>query len=116
MGLMILKSAPPDEQKPSLQFHSPLNVESAAVYTAVVVLLLCLRAFLGDRFWPLALLNTFALYLTLTHPPYDIRTQRIDYVWHNDAFVAVEARVGPLAGSDHLPIAARLVLKTAGSP
>jgi vancomycin resistance protein VanJ len=29
---------------------------------------------------------------------------RIDYVWHSDAFRAVNAEVGPALGSDHLPV------------
>ncbi|HLB48679.1 MAG TPA: endonuclease/exonuclease/phosphatase family protein [Anaerolineales bacterium] len=47
---------------------------------------------------------------TLIHPPYHFRTQRLDYVWHNDKFVAAQAAVGRAGNSDHLPITARLIL------
>ncbi|MBI5667097.1 MAG: endonuclease/exonuclease/phosphatase family protein [Chloroflexi bacterium] len=33
---------------------------------------------------------------------------RIDYIWHSDAFRAVEAYAGPYLGSDHLPVLATL--------
>jgi vancomycin resistance protein VanJ len=36
--------------------------------------------------------------------------QRIDYVWHSDDFVAIEAFVGEDGNSDHLPIVAKLRL------
>lgn len=50
---------------------------------------------------------------TLTHPPHTFRTQRLDYVWNNAAFTAAEAAVGQEGGSDHLPVAALLVLTKA---
>jgi endonuclease/exonuclease/phosphatase (EEP) superfamily protein YafD len=34
--------------------------------------------------------------------------QRLDYVWHSDEFVAVQAYVGEGAGSDHRPVVATL--------
>lgn len=33
---------------------------------------------------------------------------RVDYVWYSDHFHAIESWVGPHAGSDHLPVLARL--------
>ena len=47
---------------------------------------------------------------SLIHPPYHFRTVRLDYVWHNDRWAAIEAEVGPEGGSDHLPITAQLAL------
>ena len=43
-------------------------------------------------------------------PPQLFPVQRIDYVWHTDEFEALYAYVGQAAGSDHLPIVARLRL------
>jgi vancomycin resistance protein VanJ len=40
------------------------------------------------------------------HVPFPI--QRIDYVWHSDDFMAIEAYVGQNGASDHLPIVAKL--------
>jgi endonuclease/exonuclease/phosphatase (EEP) superfamily protein YafD len=37
---------------------------------------------------------------------------RIDYIWHSAHFRAVHAWVGPDAGSDHLPVLARLAWQT----
>jgi vancomycin resistance protein VanJ len=37
--------------------------------------------------------------------------QRIDYVWHTEGLVALEAVVGPDGGSDHRPVIARLALR-----
>jgi vancomycin resistance protein VanJ len=33
---------------------------------------------------------------------------RVDYIWHTPDLVALEAWVGADAGSDHLPVLARL--------
>jgi len=33
---------------------------------------------------------------------------RVDYVWHSDDFVALDARVGEYVGSDHLPVVVTL--------
>jgi endonuclease/exonuclease/phosphatase (EEP) superfamily protein YafD len=41
-------------------------------------------------------------------PPF--QAQRLDYVWHSDRLVALEAAVGPDGGSDHRPVIARLAL------
>jgi len=46
---------------------------------------------------------------TLIYPPNRFRTQRLDYVWHNEAFVAIESTVGQEGGSDHLPIITKLM-------
>jgi endonuclease/exonuclease/phosphatase (EEP) superfamily protein YafD len=35
--------------------------------------------------------------------------QRIDYIWYTGDFRAARAWVGPDAGSDHLPVLAKLV-------
>jgi endonuclease/exonuclease/phosphatase family metal-dependent hydrolase len=46
-------------------------------------------------------------------PSWFPRLWRIDYVWHNDAFAAIRARVGDDNGtSDHFPLIVSLVLKT----
>jgi endonuclease/exonuclease/phosphatase (EEP) superfamily protein YafD len=37
--------------------------------------------------------------------------QRIDYVWHSEGLVALEAFIGPDGGSDHRPVIARLALR-----
>jgi endonuclease/exonuclease/phosphatase (EEP) superfamily protein YafD len=42
-------------------------------------------------------------------PPF--QAQRLDYVWHSDRLVALEAFVGPEGGSDHRPVVARLALR-----
>lgn len=47
---------------------------------------------------------------TWMQPPYDIPVQRMDYVWHNNAFVANSIQIGPNGGSDHLPVTAKLNL------
>jgi endonuclease/exonuclease/phosphatase (EEP) superfamily protein YafD len=47
---------------------------------------------------------------TLIRPPYTVRTQRLDYVWHNAAFAATNITIGPQGGSDHLPVTAHLTL------
>ncbi len=45
-----------------------------------------------------------------------LRLVRIDYVWHDDHFAALEARTWPDAGtSDHRPVVARLALEAEGS-
>lgn len=38
---------------------------------------------------------------------------RIDYIWHSDAFVALNASVGAPMGSDHLPVIATLAFREA---
>jgi vancomycin resistance protein VanJ len=38
-------------------------------------------------------------------------SQRLDYIWHSDGLIAIEARVGPDGGSDHRPVVARLALQ-----
>lgn len=43
-----------------------------------------------------------------TNAPFPL--QRIDYVWHSDDWVAIEAYVGQAGGSDHLPAVAKLEL------
>jgi endonuclease/exonuclease/phosphatase (EEP) superfamily protein YafD len=48
---------------------------------------------------------------TLQNQASGFRIQRLDYVWHDESFAAVEAHVGPEGGSDHLPVTAKLVLK-----
>lgn len=35
---------------------------------------------------------------------------RLDYVWHSGDFTAVDARTGPVIGSDHLPVVVELAL------
>lgn len=40
---------------------------------------------------------------------------RYDYVWHTPEFESVGAWIGPDTGSDHLPVLARLRLRSAGS-
>ena len=47
---------------------------------------------------------------TWMQPPYNIPVQRMDYVWHNDAFIANSIQIGPQGGSDHLPVTAKLAL------
>jgi vancomycin resistance protein VanJ len=48
----------------------------------------------------------------LTHPAEPFPVLRIDYIWYDDHFEALEAQVWPEAGtSDHFPVWARLVLK-----
>jgi vancomycin resistance protein VanJ len=47
---------------------------------------------------------------TLNIPTVPFPVQRLDYVWHSDKFVAVDAFVGPAGGSDHLPAVAKLRL------
>jgi endonuclease/exonuclease/phosphatase (EEP) superfamily protein YafD len=42
-------------------------------------------------------------------PPF--QAQRLDYVWHSDQVIALEAAVGPDGGSDHRPVVARLALR-----
>jgi vancomycin resistance protein VanJ len=42
-------------------------------------------------------------------PPF--QAQRLDYIWHSDQLVALEATVGPDGGSDHRPMVARLALR-----
>ena len=47
------------------------------------------------------------------HPPVaPIPIQRIDYIWHSNDFVAVEAFVGQDGNSDHLPVVAKLRFDT----
>jgi endonuclease/exonuclease/phosphatase family metal-dependent hydrolase len=47
-----------------------------------------------------------------THPANSTPALRIDYVWYDDHFEALEAKVWPEAGtSDHYPVWAKLVLK-----
>ena len=50
---------------------------------------------------------------TLHPSPLPFPVQRIDYVWHSEEFVALEAFVGQEGGSDHLPIVAKLMLAEA---
>jgi vancomycin resistance protein VanJ len=45
---------------------------------------------------------------TMLVPVLDLPAQRLDYIWHTPELVAVDARVGPRGGSDHLPVVARL--------
>jgi len=47
---------------------------------------------------------------TLNSPEIPFPTNRADYVWHSDDFVAVEALVGQEGSSDHLPMVAKLRL------
>jgi len=47
---------------------------------------------------------------TLHPPAIPIPIQRIDYVWHSDDFIALEAFVGQKGNSDHLPVVAKLRL------
>ena len=47
---------------------------------------------------------------TLRPPQLSFPVQRIDYVWHSEAFKALQAFVGADGGSDHLPIVAKLKL------
>jgi vancomycin resistance protein VanJ len=47
---------------------------------------------------------------TLNPPEIPFPTNRADYVWHSDDFVAVEALVGHEGSSDHLPMVAKLRL------
>ena len=37
--------------------------------------------------------------------------QRLDYIWHSDGLMAVEAVVGLDGGSDHRPVAVKLALR-----
>jgi vancomycin resistance protein VanJ len=45
---------------------------------------------------------------TISVPGIPFEVQRIDYVWHNAGFVALETQVGVRGGSDHLPFIAKL--------
>jgi len=45
---------------------------------------------------------------TISVPGIPFAVQRIDYVWHNAGFVALETQVGIRGGSDHLPFIAKL--------
>ena len=45
---------------------------------------------------------------TLHPPAVPIPIQRIDYIWHSDDFVALEAFVGQKGDSDHWPVVAKL--------
>jgi vancomycin resistance protein VanJ len=47
---------------------------------------------------------------TLNIPTVPFPVQRLDYVWHSDKFVAVDAFVGQAGGSDHLPAVAKFRL------
>ena len=47
---------------------------------------------------------------TLYPPTAPFPLQRIDYVWHSDDFVAIEAFVGQDGNSDHLPMVTKLRL------
>ena len=63
-----------------------------------------LDAFLNDSFRQVGRGFGFTF-----HPPIaPIPIQRIDYIWHSDDFVALEASVGQNSGSDHLPVVAKL--------
>jgi vancomycin resistance protein VanJ len=52
--------------------------------------------------WP----NAEIVNLPTVFPP----LLRIDYIWHSDAWVTLDASVGPKLGSDHLPVIATLGL------
>ena len=65
-----------------------------------------LNSFLDDSFHEVG----WGLGHTLHPPGFPFPVQRIDYVWHSDDFVALEAFVGQAGGSDHLPIVAKLKL------
>ena len=54
--------------------------------------------------WPVAEIANFPDFI----PP----LLRIDYIWHSDHFVALNAETGPQLGSDHLPYLATLGLKS----
>ena len=45
---------------------------------------------------------------TFQPPVVSVPIQRIDYIWHSDEFIALEAFVGLDGGSDHLPTVAKL--------
>lgn len=65
-----------------------------------------LDAFLDDSFREVGWGFGHTLYPSAASIP----LQRIDYVWHSEDFVAVEAFVGQEGGSDHLPVVAKLEL------
>jgi vancomycin resistance protein VanJ len=46
-----------------------------------------------------------------TYPADPLPLQRYDYIWHSEEFVALEAEIGPAAGSDHRPVIVRLGLQ-----
>ncbi len=67
-----------------------------------------LRGFMNDSFREAG----WGFRHTLTIPSVPFPVQRLDYVWHSDKFVTVDAFVGQAGGSDHLPAVAKLRLVT----
>jgi vancomycin resistance protein VanJ len=94
----LLSALPPAEQ-PALVLCDCNLTDTSAAYRR-------LASVLDDSFreagWGFG--HTFGLEGT----PFPI--QRIDYIWHSDAFTATQAFVGPESGSDHRPLLAQLAL------
>jgi vancomycin resistance protein VanJ len=65
-----------------------------------------LRGFMRDSFREAGWGFRHTLYIPIVPFP----VQRLDYVWHSDKFIAVDAFVGQAGGSDHLPAVAKLRL------
>jgi vancomycin resistance protein VanJ len=92
-----------------------LGEEVRAVHAPVILLCDCnltdtsqayaqLAAFLTDSYREAG----WGFGHTLRTASLPIAMQRIDYIWHSDAFVAVAATVGQDGGSDHLPVVVKL--------
>ena len=63
-----------------------------------------LTSFLDDSFVEVG----WGMRHTLQPPQFPFPIQRIDYVWHSNDFVAIEALIGQSGESDHLPVVAKL--------